>query len=780
MLLDNSSRKLPSFDSPEVSCNKVKSSLLSSFLDEEEEDGSIHPMDIFLYLFLISTPIFRQTIVTQLAKCQLSLPLITHDSDKNKVTLNCFAFETLILNRYVGGNDTKCFSVLEEPLPIISFIRVGECVHSQKSEILNRILNVRHEYFSHRNCPDSTNKRFLLNGTVEVAWYIPKYKENVNINHHFVMLNLRGDATLYSKQSSFIGEISTIVYVFVPLSMLTREMSSQLVEYHSKFKSKVIFLVYKTTTTTLDLEVIPNILNDKNITIPLKKGNLYEYSRLITNSISQILTEKKTHASLSQGIEAARKMGILCDIEQDDIVSKQKFVNSICKNIPQRNPDNDDLTPLANIKSKLLPLQGYFGSWADSNRELLRLSSGNSKGSVEDYIRDAKKKQKEIRKSQIEELTTPSFLLEKIMKKCSELSPDRYEINTFFELLKEYLNTISRKFLPNLYDQYKKWLIESYSLKSDTMNMTERESKQKEAKNKLSKAAECITRSSLGIEHIFRELGQVYEAFLSSNDAKLKSSVKTKLKFRPTLLPDVVANLVLQGHSFEIVNGDDNHVPLMWVSDVLSKLSVIVGPQKKIFVVSVLGIQSSGKSTLLNAMFGINFPVSSGRCTRGVFLQVIPIKQELINQIGYDYIFLLDTEGLRAPELSGSLSYKRDNEMATFIVGLADLAIINIKGESHSEVQDILQIAVIAFMRMKMTLKKPKCMFVHQNVGDIQAKTNLMIARKNLIDTLNEMTLCAAQQENKELEFYQFCDVIELTLKMTYCTFQVSLRETLQ
>ena len=160
-------------------------------------------------------------------------------------------------------------------------------------------------------------------------------------------------------------------------------------------------------------------------------------------------------------------------------------------------------------------------------------------------------------------------------------------------------------------------------------------------------------------------------------------------------------------------------------------------------------------------MFGINFPVSSGRCTRGVFLQVIPIKQELINQIGYDFLFLLDTEGLRAPELSGSLSYKRDNEMATFIVGLADLALINIKGENHSEVQDILQITIIAFMRMRMTLKKPKCIFVHQNVGDIQAKTNLMIARKNLIDTLNEMTLCAARQENKELEFSQFCDVIE-------------------
>ena len=73
------------------------------------------------------------------------------------------------------------------------------------------------------------------------------------------------------------------------------------------------------------------------------------------------------------------------------------------------------------------------------------------------------------------------------------------------------------------------------------------------------------------------------------------------------------------------------------------------------FVVSVLGIQSSGKSTLLIAMFGIDFPFSSGRRTHSVFLQIISIKQKLQGQIGYDFLFLIDSEGLKAPELSGCL-----------------------------------------------------------------------------------------------------------------------------
>ena len=451
MLLDSSSRKLPNVDSQVVSSNA-----LSSFLDEEEEEDSIHPMDIFLYLFLISTPIFRQTIVTQLAKCQLSLPLITHVSDKDEVTLNCFAFETLILNRYVGGNDTRCFSVFEEPLPIVSFIRVGECVHSQKSEILNRLLNVRHEYFSHRNCPGSTHKRFLLNGTVEVAWYLPKYKKSVNINHHFVMLNLRGDATLYSKQTSFIGEISTIVYVFVPLSKLTREMSSQLEEYHSKFKSEVIFLVYK--TTKLDSDVIPNILNDST-TIPLKKRNPSEDSDIIAKSISNHLTDSKSFTTLSHSIKAAKKIGILTDSERCSIESEQGYVTWIWGD-SLKHPAIDDNTPLAEIKRSLLPVQGCFGTWADSNRELQLLSSDSSSRDVEDYIHNAEKKQKETRSLQLHLLTEPLRLLSGIVAQFNKTSEN---INLFINLLEEHLNTISRKCLPILYDEYKRQLKESYS-----------------------------------------------------------------------------------------------------------------------------------------------------------------------------------------------------------------------------------------------------------------------------------------------------------------------------
>ena len=48
---------------------------------------------------------------------------------------------------------------------------------------------------------------------------------------------------------------------------------------------------------------------------------------------------------------------------------------------------------------------------------------------------------------------------------------------------------------------------------------------------------------------------------------------------------------------------------------------------------------------------------------------------------------MIDTEGLRAPDLIDS-NRIHDNELATFVVGLANLTIVNIKGENFTEMQN--------------------------------------------------------------------------------------------
>ena len=58
-------------------------------------------------------------------------------------------------------------------------------------------------------------------------------------------------------------------------------------------------------------------------------------------------------------------------------------------------------------------------------------------------------------------------------------------------------------------------------------------------------------------------------------------------------------------------------------------------------MVTVLGPQSSGKSTLLNYLFGSKFNVSAGRCTRGLNAMLIRTEFE-----GAKEILVLDSEGL--------------------------------------------------------------------------------------------------------------------------------------
>uniref|UniRef100_A0AAV2K2E0 VLIG-type G domain-containing protein n=1 Tax=Knipowitschia caucasica TaxID=637954 RepID=A0AAV2K2E0_KNICA len=255
-----------------------------------------------------------------------------------------------------------------------------------------------------------------------------------------------------------------------------------------------------------------------------------------------------------------------------------------------------------------------------------------------------------------------------------------------------------------------------------------------------------------GLEHIFREMAQIYEAH------KCLDKAQTEVQTDWSKYPQLAAELLISGHPMELMDGDAGHVPLTWISSVMDQLIHRLG-DKSVFVLSVLGIQSSGKSTLLNAMFGLQFAVSAGRCTRGTFMQLVKLSEELKTEFLWDYILVVDTEGLRALELEGNNTIHHDNELATFVVGLGNMTLVNIFGENPSEIQDVLQIVVQAFMRMKKVKLSPSCVFVHQNVSDVSAEEKNMYAKRKLQEKLDKMVELAAKEEECEAE--NFSDIIK-------------------
>src|SRR2546421_3068847 len=105
-------------------------------------------------------------------------------------------------------------------------------------------------------------------------------------------------------------------------------------------------------------------------------------------------------------------------------------------------------------------------------------------------------------------------------------------------------------------------------------------------------------------------------------------------------------------------------------------------PKLRIFVISILDLQSTGKSTLLNALFACRFAVSAGRCTRGLFMHLLFLEKDLSKQLGIDAFVLIDTEGLGASEkMEDTESEKKDRKLAAFIMGVSNLTILNVLGK---------------------------------------------------------------------------------------------------
>lgn len=208
-----------------------------------------------------------------------------------------------------------------------------------------------------------------------------------------------------------------------------------------------------------------------------------------------------------------------------------------------------------------------------------------------------------------------------------------------------------------------------------------------------------------GLEHLWRELSHIFVAH----------------PIRHMRLPTLAAHYLLDGFPLEILDGDATYFHKSWVKAVLtrldSELEALLGHKPKVFVLSVIGLQSSGKSTLLNIMFGLKLKTSAGLCTRGVFLQLV--KSEWSE---FDYVLILDTMGMRSPEFFGlGHKEKQDNRLAAFAILPADACIIMVTNEDDNGLKEILPMVMLAFKRSALAEEncrkmRAKLFFIYRSV----------------------------------------------------------------
>nr|DBA18992.1 TPA: hypothetical protein GDO54_014880 [Pyxicephalus adspersus] len=675
-----------------------------------------------------------------MAMCQFAVPLLLPAGDGSRCTLMLWAMRDIVKKwRPRSLADIKGYreeNVVDISMPVFSFVRLGENKLS-KSKILNQILNPaqqHHNFFIHHDMEGGNIKRKISDGLVEVSWYFPCGNSDV-FPEPISVANLRGNLESSWEQFTFLTRISSAVFIFI--EDICENQYKHLSACNST-DTEFYFIITTgpgkeiNRTTQNFLKHLMKTLNVSKKQLIVKRSNLN--GAAFVNRIQSILESLIGKETQQPSIESMKKQthGLQIDVDEN-FPDCQKARACACV-------ITSTIGDVEEYKKDMLKLQGdLWKQLSKVEKELCRMTNQGDKD-AQQYQNELEKKRIELHKKQHDhDLPNPIMLFVTAITHLSQI-----EKQYFLKWMKLELDTIARKNLTALQVEYKE------KCQTKLINPGE-----------LKKVDQKISDSSLGIEHFLRELGQFYDAECSM----VKEGIISAERAQFTGLPGIAADLLLDGFPLELIDGDASNIPMKWITDVLTELSNKTECKSKIRVITVLGVQSTGKSTLLNTMFGLQFPVASGRCTRGAFMTLLKVKKNFEGQLGCKFIIVIDTEGLKAPELASlEDSYEHDNELATLVVGLSDITIVNMAMENTTEMKDILQIVVHAFLRMKKVGKKPNCQFVHQNVSDVSAHEKKMRDSKKLLEQLDEMTKVAAKMEKQD-GITSFSDVIDYDLE---------------
>uniref|UniRef100_A0A3Q3EXY0 Si:dkey-85k7.12 n=1 Tax=Labrus bergylta TaxID=56723 RepID=A0A3Q3EXY0_9LABR len=659
--------------------------------DSLNSNNRLNPLDIITALFLCSDGFVQQEMALKMSMCQFSVPLLLPNCDTKQCSLMLWAMRDIVKKyRPLSLSESKGF--IEDRIVVSKLPMVSFVRLGECSLSKSETLNKL--LSSSQQNHDIFVHRNMTNGDC------PRRISNglTEITWYLPCGNKNMDvfgepvavANLRGDIASFETQFSFLCHTSAAVFVFFDSLDSECKMLSNKHHKAQIFLVGNRQSQEFSMDAVKKVAKKLNLT----KSNIL----LKDKQMNDATFVKNLHKTVKHVVE---NTNVKMQIEQMADIAHELgvLVDEDCPECQTAKTNADAITgkiqDIPKYKDAHLPLHG--------------------------------------------EIWKKLTCLEKEEFRLQQNSYDMSEAMTCF------ISAISRPGIERSY--FLKWMRMNLDNLSRQKLSGLREEEIKEIDRQLSN-------SSLGIEHFFREMGQIYEASVS-----LPETNPSRQQFRH--LPRLCAGLLLDGFPLELVDGDASNIPLRWVTDVLSRLNDLVSPKSKIVVVTVLGVQSTGKSTLLNTMFGVQFAVSSGRCTRGAFMLLIKVNENVKKELSCDFMVIIDTEGLKSPELAQlDNSYEHDNELATLVVGLSDITIINIAMENSTEMKDILQIVVHAFLRMKEVGKKPRCQFVHQNVADVSAPEKNLRERELLLEQLNEMTQAAARMEKKE-ENKSFTDVME-------------------
>ena len=723
---------------------------------DDEDDGRIHPVDCLLAVIHCCDDILRQDVMTKLSLCQLAVPLLLPNPVDDSVTFLLWAIQ-LLAKSWKKEETMPINRLVKSRRPIVSFIRLGALKHGlSKSSILNNVMG-NQEYFFNWDCEGGNCERNFVDGLVELCCYYPSGKDTDFYSDAIIFLNLRGDAQLYPRQVEFLQKISTLSVVLIAEENMDED-SIRILHRFSAAPGGIVLLLDKSEVQDETKEIQKKrfqlldraVCKDRCSKLLLKDMSMVN----IKVNIQQIMVKTLKNVnpecfkSLSACCHYAFEANIKIDEDNEHSKTGRKMAGLVMEKI--QSVHNYD-----EVKHKMLPLQGLhlWQKWASLDKAQhcgyyndLTIAEYNS------HINKAKKK---VRKSQFQSSVTLTPLISSFVRclKEKDVNIRKY----FLRWLKILVDDHSMKIMSKLHSEYLNKKEQLLALNDDWNDPNFQC-----FTSQLHNHSEKFIIASFGLEHLFREMGQIYESRMDPS----AGDVPDKLRDEAKHLTQVMAEIIAEGHPLELMDGDASHVPVTWVLAVIEKLKVVCEKNAKerhggkMFVLSVLGISNAESSTLLYTLFGLQCNVGAGRYTRGAYMQLLPINNSLKEEIDCDYMLIVRTEGLCSPELH-VYEYHLYNTLATFIISIADAIIINVFGESTGDFVDVLQSALYSLVRLRKFKINPSCTFVYHYL-DNATKHDYSQKWQNLLDST---TQAAAKHEYCEGLYRSFSDIIRFNSK---------------
>ncbi|XP_014838565.1 PREDICTED: interferon-induced very large GTPase 1-like, partial [Poecilia mexicana] len=357
-----------------------------------------------------------------------------------------------------------------------------------------------------------------------------------------------GDSLANVKQREIMAEMSSVIVVLVPTLDKSQESTAVISMLYKSSKPLIILIA--------DNECSAVQMKPQKYKVGLKERNQTDVSEEL----------KKIIKSLLSGPHTSFRLETMADVSGIKVDEDQKVCQegkSAAMKLVQLVKGMD----VAKIKDKFLPYQGQpWNDWCKINKELHHL-----KGDIE--------KEKAQKTHQLMELhakqckASNGELMRLFTQSLQSLPPkEREYFLTWTQILIDALSTDDLSSILQNYDET--W--------SEVLVLKKKHDKSDPLKHKqteLELLSKKLQSATFGLEHIFREMGQIYEAHQTLR--------KLSMSHHPdwTKYPELAADLMISGHPMELMDGDAGHVPLTWISSLLKEVIQKLGDQR-VFVLS--------------------------------------------------------------------------------------------------------------------------------------------------------------------------------------------------